>query len=49
MIILGLFVFAGALGLIAILGSKASKAARKAKIKQDMALYEEIMKEKENR
>lgn len=46
MIIIFLFAFAIIMGLIAFLGFKASKAARKAKIKQDVELYKEIMSEK---
>ena len=43
-----LLAFAATLGVIAFLGAKASKAARKAKIRQDMALYQEVISEREN-
>ena len=48
MIIIFLLAFAACMGLIAILGAKASKAARKAKIRQDITLYHEVMSERKN-
>lgn len=46
--IIFLLAFAATMGLIAFLGFKASKAARKAKIRQDVALYHEVMAERQN-
>lgn len=48
MIIIFLLAFAVCMGLIAIFGAKASKAARKAKIRQDVTLYKEVLAEREN-
>lgn len=49
MIIIFLFAFAAALGLIAFVGAKASKKARKAKMKQDIELLREIASESEKK
>ena len=43
-----LLAFAVVLGIIAIGGAKASKAARKAKIRQDLELYHEVTSERKN-
>jgi hypothetical protein len=44
-VVLFLLVFAVATGLLAIGGAKASKAAKKAKMRQDMEIYKELMNE----
>lgn len=48
MVIIFLLAFAVCIGLIAICGAKASKAARKAKMRQDLALFNEVMAERQN-
>lgn len=46
MAIIFLLAFAVCMGLIAFFGVKASRAARKAKMRQDMELLREVMSER---
>ena len=48
MIIIFLLTFATVLGTIAFLGAKLGKAARKARMRQDIELYRKIMSERGN-